>query len=321
MKSILNYVAKFLMRIFPNIPKFSLDKKLSEVINHKSFTECSSEQKDAILLNLAKKHYTDNESKPFDSYFRNFNLKSLFFQKTMLDLGCWCGGKAVSNAEKWSVAKMAGIDINEHFINAAKLFADSRKNQDIEYEFKLAYGELLPFEDESFDGIISYDVFEHVKSVRNTLSECKRILRPGGALFTVFPSYYTIGESHLDFATKFPIIHWLFPPKVLNKAYYEIISQRGDDAYWYRPSGNKEEWMKYDAGIGINGTTFNSFIKDAKLTGFTKIKIIPTPLFSVGKLAIKYPLIRILSFILMPVVIIPGLRDLFSHRIVAVLTR
>lgn len=313
--------AKTVMKIFSNVPEFSINKKLSEVINHNEFLASSSDQKDKILYNLAEKHFQDNEKKPFDSYFPTIGIKEIFNNKTILDLGCWCGGKAVSNAERWDLAKITGIDINENFIRAAHLFSRKRRNKKINYEFKVAFGEQLPFADETFDGIISYDVFEHVKSVKNTLSECKRILKKNGKVFIVFPSYYTIGESHLDFATKFPFIHWIFPAKVLNQAYYEIIIERGDTAYWYKPSETKEEWMKYDAGIGVNGTTFTSFLKDLKAVGFNQYRILPTPIFSVGAIAIKYPFLKTFSKLLLPFTVIPGLRDLLSHRIVAIITK
>jgi len=313
--------AKIIMKIYSNVPEFSINKKLSEIINHNEFLESSPDQKDTILFNLAENHYQDNEKKPFDSYFPKIELKGILTNKTILDLGCWCGGKAVSNAERWEVAKITGIDINKYFIRAAQLFSIKRRNKKIDYEFKVAFGEQLPFADETFDGIISYDVFEHVKSVKNTMSECKRVLKKGGKMFVVFPSYYTIGESHLDFATKFPFIQWIFPAKVLNQAYYEIIEERGETAYWYKPSGTKEEWMKYDAGIGINGTTFTTFLKDLKDVGFSQYKILPTPIFSVGAIALKCPFLKTLSKLLLPFTIIPGLRDLVSHRIVAIITK
>jgi len=44
----------------------------------------------------------------------------------------------------------------------------------------VAYGERLPFEDESFDGVFSAYVFRNLTSVPETLSEIHRILRPGG---------------------------------------------------------------------------------------------------------------------------------------------
>jgi ubiquinone/menaquinone biosynthesis C-methylase UbiE len=322
MKKIKKELAKIVMKSFPSHPKFSLNQKLSEVINHNDFKKLSQAEKDKILYYLAENHYNEDRNKPFDTYFKKYNLKNVFKNQSLLDLGCWCGGKSVSFAERWNVKEMVGTDVDENFIRAAKLFSQKSKIQNIEFSFLVAYGESLPFKENRFDGIVNYDVFEHVQSIQETLSECYRVLKPGGKMFCVFPSYYTIGEHHLDFATKMPIIHWLFKPEIINKAYSEIIESRGEEAYWYKPQNSIEnDWKKYNAGIGINGTTFRMFKIHVQNTGFSNLELIPTPLMSVGKLAAKYKIIRVLSGIFTPLVKINFLQDFLSHRIVAVITK
>ena len=63
----------------------------------------------------------------------------MFFGKKVLNLGCWCGGRAVSFAEKWNVESMHGIDVNKYFIEAAKLFSSKRRNKKIKYDFKVGF--------------------------------------------------------------------------------------------------------------------------------------------------------------------------------------
>ena len=53
----------------------------------------------------------------------------------------------------------------------------------------------LSFEDESFDLIVSNDVFEHVPDPKLAFAECSRILRPGGTLLATFPFSVTKHES------------------------------------------------------------------------------------------------------------------------------
>jgi SAM-dependent methyltransferase len=48
-------------------------------------------------------------------------------------------------------------------------------------------GECLPFRDNSFDGVISVAVLEHVKNPFLCASEISRILKPGGELFCCVP--------------------------------------------------------------------------------------------------------------------------------------
>ena len=47
-------------------------------------------------------------------------------------------------------------------------------------EKMVGYGEALPFEDDSFDAVFSAYVFRNLTSVSETLTEIKRVLRPGG---------------------------------------------------------------------------------------------------------------------------------------------
>ena len=46
-------------------------------------------------------------------------------------------------------------------------------------------GEQLPFRQSSFDGVFSAYVFRNLTSVRQTLAEIHRVLRPGGAAAVV----------------------------------------------------------------------------------------------------------------------------------------
>jgi hypothetical protein len=51
----------------------------------------------------------------------------------------------------------------------------------------LGVGERLPFKDDSFDGVVSVAVLEHVRDPFACAAEIARVLRPGGRLFCVVP--------------------------------------------------------------------------------------------------------------------------------------
>jgi SAM-dependent methyltransferase len=55
----------------------------------------------------------------------------------------------------------------------------------------------LPFADDAFDLVLSDQVFEHVKNYDETLSEIRRVLKPGGVSLHFFPSRYTPIEPHV----------------------------------------------------------------------------------------------------------------------------
>lgn len=55
---------------------------------------------------------------------------------------------------------------------------------------------VVPFEDDSFDLVISNQVFEHVNDLEWTSRELARITRSGGRLLTIFPHRGIIREAH-----------------------------------------------------------------------------------------------------------------------------
>lgn len=314
-------IAKIIMRLLPSRPIFDTTHPRSETINHKDFINANEQDKNRILLQMAASHYMGEKRKPFDLFFPGYSLRNLLKGKRVLDLGCWCGGETVAFAERWDVQSIDGIDINEYFIRAAILFSSSRPNKNIEFRFNVGFGETLPYEDATFDAIVSHDVFEHVRSPIRTIRECKRVLKTGGILFCVFPSYYfPFGGAHFNFVTRMPCIQWLFDPVTLNTAYDEIIKSRGEEAYWYKPKEiARNKWEKLHGGIGINGVTFSDYKSMAREAGFSEVHIFPTPLLSVSDLSIQHPIVKDISKILKPLLRIESLQDYLSHRIVSML--
>ena len=67
--------------------------------------------------------------------------------------------------------------------------------------------ENIPFPDSTFDGIISTQVFEHLKNPPRVASEIARVLRPGGIFLVTVPQAAELHEEPNDFwrYTKFGI--------------------------------------------------------------------------------------------------------------------
>lgn len=310
-------IAKVVMRLcerFPAPPDQEVGE-LQEVFCHNSYIEGSKSQREKIMLKCSENKYHSEMEYPWDNYFGK-DLFPYLENKEVLDLGCLVGGRGVAWYERYKLKKITGIDVSEDYINASKQLA---KVKSINADYKLAKGESLPFESNSFDAILTFDVLEHVQDLNKTLDECLRVLKPGGKMFLVFPSYYQPVEHHLSLVTKMPFIHYFFNGKTLVNAYYEVIQERGEEAYWYRRSSPK--LMDWEKGNTINGTTLSKFLKILKNSAWTINYQSRKPIGSIGRNISKNKVFKVISKLLIPLVYVPGFREMFLHRITFILSK
>jgi ubiquinone/menaquinone biosynthesis C-methylase UbiE len=111
----------------------------------------------------------------------------------VLDAGCGSGGTALSLAEESGFA--VGLDLDARFADAGTRLA--REKGIGNAGFVRADGTRLPFRDRSFDLVFSHSVIEHVASAEAYLSECYRVLRPGGVLYLSTAPYLSLAGAHL----------------------------------------------------------------------------------------------------------------------------
>jgi SAM-dependent methyltransferase len=102
----------------------------------------------------------------------------------VLDFGCGAG--RLSNALAAHVKEVVGVDIAQSMVDEA-----NRINQFPERVGFVAYdGHRLPFDDESFDGVVSLISIQHSPPAVQLacLVELQRVVRPGGVLVLQVPS-------------------------------------------------------------------------------------------------------------------------------------
>ncbi len=316
-------IAKLFMDIIPNRPTFNVKLFQQELFRHPNFKRLSDEEKRNLIIQWVDQDCLMASKKTFDQYYPNFPFIDYLINKTILDLGCGIGGKTFYMAEKYHIKSIYGIDVNIESISAANLFLQHKKDLKANYDFRCAYAEDLPFCDNIVDAIISHDTIEHVRDVKQTLKECKRVTKKGGYIFLVFPSYYfPFGGAHIGSVTKTPFLEWLFSADTLNKAYNEIVSNWDDSYNWFIHMKDEkyDNWAKIKGGIGINGITYKEFNAIVNEVGFSKIEFIKNPLLNVSFIANRYPIIKILSNMFKHLLRIEFLIDYFSHRLVYILT-
>lgn len=101
--------------------------------------------------------------------------------RTVLDLGCGCGGIALSLAEDYGAARVVGVDVEAPVLEKARQRAGERGLDD-RVEFLRVEPGPLPFPDGSFDVFFSKDSMIHIPDKEALFADAFRLLVPGGWL-------------------------------------------------------------------------------------------------------------------------------------------
>jgi SAM-dependent methyltransferase len=108
----------------------------------------------------------------------------------VLDAGCGTGGYMQRMRERFHPRTLVGLDISDEALRfcAGRGLADTR----------CCSIEELPFEDASFDLVVSFNVICHyaVADDLATLREMARVLRPGGWMLLNLPAFDILRGSH-----------------------------------------------------------------------------------------------------------------------------
>jgi SAM-dependent methyltransferase len=95
-------------------------------------------------------------------------------------------------------------------------------------------GTSIPFEDGTFDLVVSNQVFEHVEKLRPAVTEVHRVLREGGTAYHHFPCKETLREGH----SGIPLAHRL-PRNGLRLGYAKAVHRAGFGL-------NRDAWSSAD---------------------------------------------------------------------------
>lgn len=157
--------------------------------------------------------------------------------KDVLDVGCGTGYtiKVLSSMGYNCI----GVDAAEDMLSIAR-----RENPDIRFES--ADATALPFEDNSFDMVISIEVLRYIQNREKSVEEIYRVLKPGGVcIVTVAPLFSTHGYALFNRLMKILPI----PGFSHVKQYFETI---GSSTRMFRAAGFDE--------IQVPGCFFGPFI-------------------------------------------------------------
>ena len=154
--------------------------------------------------------------------------------KNLLDVGCGTGALSRAIELNCKPQNLACIDPSKSFIDKAK------KRISIKGEFRVGRVENIPFENKTFDIIVSGLALNFFPNLESALSEMKRVLKPNG----VAAAYVWDYSGRMDFLRYF----W--------DAAYQIDSKS----------------KKLDEGIRFPICNSNKLIKEFKEAGFEEIE-------------------------------------------------
>lgn len=154
----------------------------------------------------------------------------------LLDFGC--GSKPYK--QLFQVDEYIGTDV--------EMSGHSHENEDIDVYYS---GDQLPFEDNTFDSVLSSEVFEHLFNLETMLKELNRVMKQDGKILITVPFVWDEHEIPYDFGrySSFGIQHLLQKHgfKILNShkstSYYATIVQM-KNAYIYQHIFPKNKFLK-----------------------------------------------------------------------------
>lgn len=156
--------------------------------------------------------------------YRSVRDRAPLFSGDLLDIGC--GSKPYAHLFT-NVDKYVGMDIevSGHDHSSSEI--------DVYYD-----GDNIPFEEQSFDTVVSFETFEHVFNLDDLLDEVHRVIKPDGKLMFSIPFCWPEHEQPYDFGryTSFGIV--------------AKLNSRGFDVEYMRKSGDfvaavSQLWVEY----------------------------------------------------------------------------
>ena len=122
-------------------------------------------------------------------WMRRFLNFSSYAGKKLLEVGVGQGTDLVQFAK--AGADVSGIDITQRHLNLA---ARNFELRGLPANLQRAAAAAIPFEDDSFDVVYSFGVLHCTDNTVRCLSECHRVLKPGGEL--ILAMYYKYSFFH-----------------------------------------------------------------------------------------------------------------------------
>ena len=138
----------------------------------------------------------------------------------ILDIGCG-GGEFLIQLKEMGFSNLSATDIDQ--------YSDLSKNNVNFKKVDLCY-EKLPWQDNYFDLITAWEVFEHLENPHFLIKEITRVLKPGGKVVISMPNVFHIISKLIFLKTDdFPRWNWknnhitVYSKSIFNKAFLKNL--------------------------------------------------------------------------------------------------
>lgn len=150
----------------------------------------------------------------------------------VLDYGCGSGGLVRAARER-------GVDIfgTDVFYGGSTTRAEAEASGLLGDRIREMADGHIPFRDATFDLVVNNQVMEHVEDLDATLAEIHRVLKPGGAVLSVFPSKDVWREGHIGI----PFSHW-FRPKSRTRFLWTWALRSAGLGTWKDQAPTPRQW-------------------------------------------------------------------------------
>jgi SAM-dependent methyltransferase len=179
--------------------------------------------------------------------------------------------------------------------------------------FRTGHAEAIPYDDGEFDLLLCEDVLEHVADPGLVLRECRRVLRDGGRLVALFPSFRMINAHHLDRALTWPKLQYLLSMKTWSAGLNHYLLAHEAEAGFEPFSETGASRFHRCVPRDLNGMSFSQFGALARESGLNTeaLQLLPRPTPDNGRSVLLKKLYRSLWRL-------PLLSEVISERILYV---
>ena len=141
-----------------------------------------------IVYDKSRRYNSDYDEKFIDHLIKKFNL----IPGKLLDIGC--GTQKIMGIFDKKGFEVYGTDITQSEME--------KENKQFVVKKSDFENEKLKFDENQFDVVFCKSVVEHLKNPKNILSEAFRVLKPGGKLIILTPSWRHShwGPFYIDFS-------------------------------------------------------------------------------------------------------------------------